>query len=140
MYNDLFPSVVFILYSQSTFVALFSWWYFVARSIDCCIALLTRGTLFPIGVAKYLMGDHYTNWYQKVTCTHHLWTIPTLWYGVNTTTKVVDPVQLGRVGNDINRYTKTWISMIFVHLMTALLRHENVVVVVPVVNATLRRL
>jgi hypothetical protein len=34
---------------------------------------------FPIGVAKYLTWPG-TTWATRVTCTHHLWTIPLLIY------------------------------------------------------------
>ena len=34
---------------------------------------------FPIGVAKYVTWPT-TPWYTKFTCTHHLWTIPLIFY------------------------------------------------------------
>ena len=36
---------------------------------------------FPIGVAKYITWPEST-WLTRITCTHHLWTIPLLTYGV----------------------------------------------------------
>lgn len=35
---------------------------------------------FPIGVSQYVFWKG-TNWTTRVTCTHHLWTIPVLLYG-----------------------------------------------------------
>lgn len=35
---------------------------------------------FPVGVAKYLTWPQ-TSWVTKVTCTHHIWTIPCLVLG-----------------------------------------------------------
>lgn len=40
---------------------------------------------FPIGVAKYLTWPN-TNWMTRLTCTHHLWTIPFIMYMTATTT------------------------------------------------------
>lgn len=38
--------------------------------------------VFPIGVIKYLTWPD-TTWAQRVTCTHHLWTIPLFMYACN---------------------------------------------------------
>ena len=40
---------------------------------------------FPIGVIKYLTWKQ-TLWIDRLTCTHHLWTIPLLIYGANKLT------------------------------------------------------
>lgn len=40
----------------------------------------TRKGTFPIGVAKYLTWPE-TSFATRITCTHHLWTIPVLLYG-----------------------------------------------------------
>lgn len=37
---------------------------------------------FPIGVMKYLTWEQ-TLWIDRLTCTHHLWTIPLILYGAN---------------------------------------------------------
>ena len=41
---------------------------------------------FPIGVAKYLTWPN-TNWMTRLTCTHHLWTIPLILYNTIVTTE-----------------------------------------------------
>ena len=38
--------------------------------------------MFPIGVFKYLLWPE-TQWSAKITCTHHVWTIPLILYGAN---------------------------------------------------------
>lgn len=50
-------------------------WY-----VDLTGFVLSRGGTFPIGVAKYLTWPE-TSFATRVTCTHHLWTIPVLLYG-----------------------------------------------------------
>lgn len=37
---------------------------------------------FPIGVAKYLSWPENSNWSSRITCSHHLWTIPLILYGL----------------------------------------------------------
>lgn len=37
---------------------------------------LSGGTRFVVGVAKYLTWPGNTDWTARITCTHHLWTIP----------------------------------------------------------------
>ena len=48
-------------------------WY-----VDLSVRFLTGK--FPIGVAKYLTWKQ-TLWIDRLTCTHHLWTIPLFLYG-----------------------------------------------------------
>jgi hypothetical protein len=35
--------------------------------------------IFPVGVSKYIFWEG-TNWKTRITCTHHIWTIPVLLY------------------------------------------------------------
>lgn len=62
--------------------------YCVAVSIDQVMwyvdsfVWVVSGT-FPIGVIKYLTWQQ-TLWIDRLTCTHHLWTIPLIIYGSGT--------------------------------------------------------
>jgi hypothetical protein len=51
-------------------------WY-----VDLLGWTLSRFRKFPIGVAKYITWPEST-WLTRITCTHHLWTIPLLIYAV----------------------------------------------------------
>jgi hypothetical protein len=42
---------------------------------------------FPIGVAKYLSWPENSNWSSRITCSHHLWTIPMILYAVRSKMK-----------------------------------------------------
>jgi len=44
-----------------------------------CSSFFSGFRKFPIGVVKYLTWPS-TTWSKKVTCTHHLWTIPLVLY------------------------------------------------------------
>lgn len=37
---------------------------------------------FPIGVANYLTWPENSNWSSRITCSHHLWTIPLVLFGL----------------------------------------------------------
>jgi hypothetical protein len=47
-------------------------WY-----VDLTVYFLTGK--FPVGVSKYVFWEG-TNWKTRITCTHHLWTMPVLLY------------------------------------------------------------
>ena len=63
--------------------------YCIAVGIDQLLWYVDLGGFFltgefPVGVAKYLTWKVNAGWKQKVTCTHHLWTIPLLLYATSS--------------------------------------------------------
>jgi hypothetical protein len=46
---------------------------------------------FPIGVAGYLFWEN-TSWSTRITCTHHLWTIPLFLYAIRRLPTVALPL------------------------------------------------
>lgn len=46
-------------------------------NLQCYWTFRIPSGVFPVGVAKYLTWPE-TSWTTRVTCTHHLWTIPLL--------------------------------------------------------------
>jgi hypothetical protein len=46
---------------------------------------------FPVGVSKYVFWKG-TTWYSRITCTHHLWTIPALLYATQGMHKLALPL------------------------------------------------
>lgn len=99
-------------------------WFFRRRPLvatACCIAIsidqvmwyvdsvgfiLTRQWL--IGVMKYLTWKQ-TLWIDRVTCLHHLWTIPIILYGANTSL-TWDSVKVSALIVIINVLLSRWLT------------------------------
>ncbi|KAL7530699.1 hypothetical protein ACHAXR_003635 [Thalassiosira sp. AJA248-18] len=110
-------------------------WLFRRRPMvatSCCIAVsidqilwyvdllgwITIGK-FPIGVMKYLTWEQ-TLWIDRCTCTHHLWTIPLILYGVKkddegTTILTWDSFQLSVYVVVIHVLLSRWLTPHYIH-------------------------
>mmetsp|Transcript_4667 Transcript_4667/g.6065 ORF Transcript_4667/g.6065 Transcript_4667/m.6065 type:complete len:339 (-) Transcript_4667:37-1053(-) len=86
-------------------------WY-----VDLTGWVLSGFQKFPIGVAKYITWPQ-TSWATRITCTHHVWTIPLLIYACNGFQYPIHTYILSGFVIVINVCTSRWLTPFTVHVI-----------------------